>query len=1206
MASTGSSWSTTIRTSEGRTDHRAFCHRRTRKRGVNVRKTENPLATCLWYRGHGPGLVCPATRSGRSWGCQRGEAVDASGHVEAVGIAGGGHGAVRGVRCGPGGAIRCVARPGAPGARRRRGARRGPDQLRRGHGEAGPRAAGAGRERQHRPHPGVRDHRGGRVRSYRAPRQRPRRPVGRRRPRRRHHRRAGPSQARRRCGRRRRRPHLVREGRRTPRDPRSGGGQAARPRHPAAGPRRPPEQGGAVPAGASPGRVALRRAQGARRPRRQDAQLRRCLGGRLHRRGLDRGRARRRHRLRPPRPDRHVAGLVRPHRCPGRLERLAQGLRPVRRAPVVGGAQPDRPGPVLVCHHQGRRLPGRPPTSTCTANFATKTGPSRNFAAPAGTNTHTYGFRSAWTKSGTVHLGSHPDDHLLQLYGERPAFLVTDPNTAGVYDTVYVDLDNDYRFDDEKPVTKASPASYRDVNGDGFTDMSGGLLYYVSDGATPIPGGLAAFGVLANSFGTGERLAWSGDFDPAIEGHGTLTASNVVAQGVVNGLAPKFSDLPTASHTYPGAVIGGAPDARLAPFGDIYFSFAFSTQLGYFLSTRRGIDVTSNSYGSSNVDNDGWDAASQEADVIHSNQRTTPLFSTGNGAPGFGTVTPPSPAAAIRVGASTQFGGTGWDSVDRISQVTDDDVMVWSNRGPGANATPGVDVVADGAFSSGDTTLNTILDGRNAWVTWGGTSRSTPVAVSATALVYEARRKAGGAITPGFYNTAKNILKSSAKDFGYDSMIQGAGSVDAGKATLTAAGGRATVSPNEWRVGDYRGEEFPVFAHTIAPGGSDSQTFTLNGPGTWQVSDRQMVRTDSEDFSFSSSQVANEANFNFNAPDYLMDLSDRVGAHHDADLMVVRVNYPREQFDGNVDYDEDQDWRLLTYNWTDINGNGRLWADRDGDGAVDHRDLKTVSNVDGTADIDFKHSEMEKGEYVRFMYHRPGANTLMSFVRDPAERMADGLFLGLQHTTHNNAVPVTDFDVQIDWYSNADWDWVSTPASASGSFDASINVPADTPYGMYSGAIVLTNGTDSMAVPVEVAVAATVPQGPDGSIAGALTFGGGDVAEAQADLLYNNGSVFGANDWTWRAESGDWRFFYMDVPQEPPPGSLFLTQTSWDGTAPFTDIDTLLMGRSENSFQVVGDQVFGAPYIIDTVGGSPNTNTGAGVWRFDTASGGSS
>jgi hypothetical protein len=34
------------------------------------------------------------------------------------------------------------------------------------------------------------------------------------------------------------------------------------------------------------------------------------------------------------------------------------------------------------------------------------------------------------------------------------------------------------------------------------------------------------------------------------------------------------------------------------------------------------------------------------------------------------------------------------------------------------------------------------------------------------------------------------------------------------------------------------------------------------------------------------------------------------------------------------------------------------------------------------------------------------------------------------------------------------------------------------------------------------------------------------------------------------------------------------------------------------------DGAFGAPYILDTVGGSPNTNLGGGVWAFDTASGG--
>ena len=119
---------------------------------------------------------------------------------------------------------------------------------------------------------------------------------------------------------------------------------------------------------------------------------------------------------------------------------------------------------------------------------------------------------------------------------------------------------------------------------------------------------------------------------PAIEGHGTLTASNVLGQGVVNGLAPCFADLAgrpgaqpcSGGGTYPGAVIGGAPKAKGAPFGDIYFSFEFSTQFGYLLATRHGIDVTSNSYGSSAADNDGYDAASQEADLIYNKHAHDP------------------------------------------------------------------------------------------------------------------------------------------------------------------------------------------------------------------------------------------------------------------------------------------------------------------------------------------------------------------------------------------------------------------------------------------------------------------------------------------------------------------------------------------------------------------------------------------------------
>lgn len=852
-------------------------------------------------------------------------------------------------------------------------------------------------------------------------------------------------------------------------------------------------------------------------------------------------------------------------------------------------------------------------------SFATRTGPARNFSAPDGFNTHAYTFPAAWAVGGTVKMGSHPDDHLLQLFTERPAFLVVDSNNDGTFETVYVDLDNDYQFADEKPITKESPAVYRDMNGDGYTDISGGLLYYISDPTTRIPGGLTSF----LGFGTpappsGDLLAWTGDYDPAIGGHGTLTASNVVGQGVINGKAPCFADLAGVAGAepcpgggrYPGAVIGGAPDAKLAPFGDIYFSFDFSTQLGYFLANLRGVNITSNSYGNSAVDNDGYDAASQEADVIHaalSGARSAFVSSTGNGAPGFGTTTPPSPSIAISVGASTQFGGTGWDSIRNISQVVDDDVMVWSNRGPAATGATGVDVVADGAFSAGDLTLNTVLSGNFAWETWGGTSRSSPVAAAATALVYDAWTDVNGdAIPAGFAFTAKEILKSSAEDLGYDSWIQGAGSVDAGMAVQVASGaGGASVAPSEWRVGDYRGTEWDVFAHIIAPGGSDSQDFTIDGAGTYDISDRYLTRTHTESFSFTTSRVNKESPYNFNAPDYLIDISDMVAAHPDADLMVVRMNFPLSQYDLGLNYSTDNEFRMLTYSWTDVNGDGNLWTDLDDDGAVDHHTFGTSSNIDNFLDINFDESEMDRGEYVRYMYHRAGANTLQSFVRDPNDRMADGTFIGLQHFLRTSAMQTTTLNFQVDFYQNSDWTWITTPASASGSFTANVAVPADTPYGMYDGAIVLSDADEDIVVPVLITVAPTLVADGDGNLP-LVNFGGAAVAAAQDDLLYNNGAVFGATDWTWRAESGDWRFFYFDVDAAVPEGTLFLVNTEWDDAAPPTDIDTLVFGRSADPEGQVfcGNCLFGAPYVLDTVGGSPNTNIGAGIWTFDTATGG--
>ncbi len=840
--------------------------------------------------------------------------------------------------------------------------------------------------------------------------------------------------------------------------------------------------------------------------------------------------------------------------------------------------------------------------------FATRTGPSRNFFAPDGTNSHDYTFPAAWSKSGKVRVGSHPDDYLLALYGERPAFLVTDPNVAGVYDTVYVDLDDDFDFSDEKPVTKSSPVSYRDLNGDGYTDMSGGLVYYISDGTgpsgTPLPGGPSAFD-LELKFDSGAMLAWSGDFDTAIGGHGTLTASNVVGQGVIAGKAPTFGDVNTPTHTYPGAVIGGAPKAKAAPMGDIYFAFEFSTQFAYFLTNDAGIDVISNSYGDSGADNDGFDAASQEAALWSQifGSRTTSVHSTGNGAPGYGTVNAPQPFTGIAVGASTQFGGTGWDSIKNASQIPDNDVIPWSDRGPASTGSVGVDVLGDGAFSTGDVTLNAVLDGPVAWETWGGTSRSTPTVVGATALVYQAQ-KSLGPIPDGFAETARAILKSSALDLGYDSFTQGAGSVQAGEAVKATLGKRVVVTPDEWRPGDYRGDDFAVFPHLLAAGESDTQTFDLDGTGTYRISDRMLKRVDSTTFSWTSKNIAKESPITFNSPDYLIDLTRKVKQHPDADLMIIRAIYPYDEFDPNGDYANDQRWTLYAYDWTDINHDGRLWRDKNHNGVVNHTD-SAQTNIDGDPLLDYKHSEIEKGEYVRFTYLRTVNPALQVMVRDPAKRMSDGLFLGLAHPEKSATLPTTHFKFRIDFYKNVDWPWVSTPRSAKGSFNARIRVPNGTPTGMYEGAIVVSRHGQSSVIPVAVNVPAKVSQASDGSLSKSLSFGGKKVANAQSNLTYDNGSVFGANDWSWRAELGDWRFFYFDVPKAVPDGTLFLSDTTWDDPAPYTDLDTLILGPSENSYQLLGPGTAdGSPYILGTVGASVNTNFGGGIWGFQTATGG--
>ena len=341
----------------------------------------------------------------------------------------------------------------------------------------------------------------------------------------------------------------------------------------------------------------------------------------------------------------------------------------------------------------------------------------------------------------------------------------------------------------------------------------------------------------------------------------------------------------------------------------------------------------------------------------------------------------------------------------------------------------------------------------------------------------------------------------------------------------------------------------------------------------------------------------------FNAPNYLIDLTKLVKQNKNADLMVIRANFPYDQFDPDDDYTANQLWRLITYNWTDQNRDGRLWRDKDHDGTVDNTP-SDKTNHDGDPIPDFAKSEIQGGEYERFTYINQSTNAFTNMVRSPAQRMKDGLFMGFYHSLTDEEIPVTDFHVEVEFYKNTNWNWVSTPRKAAGSFNAKIKVPSKTPYGLYDGAVVVSGHGQKSIVPISVNVAATAKQDDTGQLTESLSFGGDKVAAAQTNQMYNNGAVYDAKDWGWRPESGDWRYFYFDVPTDPPAGTQFLAQSDFAGPSPHNDIDTLVFGPTTNEYQLASgtDPIF-APYALGTVGGSNNTNDGAGAWTFDTATG---
>jgi uncharacterized repeat protein (TIGR01451 family) len=844
----------------------------------------------------------------------------------------------------------------------------------------------------------------------------------------------------------------------------------------------------------------------------------------------------------------------------------------------------------------------------------------------------------ATSASGFYKLGSHPDRTLNNLYGHRVAILVADEHVPGVYDTVYVDLDNDKDFTDEKPVTQSSPEVYRDMDGDGYADVSGGLLVWISDGDNLPPTvdylwGLTCgdeVGTLKACPDSGELLIFAGYLEAGSQSsHGTLCASNVAAQGVIAG---GMSAQPFAVG---GMLRGSAPDVGIMDFGNHYY---LGTDEDEFLVAALGYDgipnsgdevqITSNSYGNFRQMWGSWGYIGRLITALNTTIAPTTvwMFSSGNEGPGYGPQEGDSSPTTVQVGSSTQYGSTNWDSIANASQIMYGDPNSFFAKGPNRDGSSGLDVLANGGRGSGAVNLNFIFDGWEAFETWGGTSRSAPAAAGNMALVYQAYKDRYGEWPT--WEMAKTLIKNGATNSISSPFYQGAGVVNADRATNLAAGIYGVYAiPHEWQVGDWQGADYLNFANVAWPGETYSMTYTVYNPSGYDVnvnlSDGVMTKIGGYETSFTTSDESLESSFNFHSPDYLLQMDDSL-IPSDAELMVVRYVHPYDTFDPDFAFDgnPNSSWRFLLYNWTDLNGDGMLWQDTNGNGVVNHvDDVAAGMDNDGfyRPDFDDPGTEIQEGEYVRVDYEFGGL-AVNIMVNDPLERIADGYFFGFQHRNNDGSVPQTTVQIGVEFYKRADVPWLSlntgyllVPAEGMATFDAQVTVPTDVHPGAHEAVIYMTDTGNysyeghETALPVVLNVISDLPDD------GAFTLGG----QPRANTLYDNSNTYGYFNWYgggWTG-AGDWRHYFFEVDEDDLENDNLLIHTSWDTGYP-TDFNTWVLGPTYDcASNAVGPcawfepglgqpnpAVFG-PYTLQPIGASEPFQTGAN-YPFNTSTGG--
>ena len=419
------------------------------------------------------------------------------------------------------------------------------------------------------------------------------------------------------------------------------------------------------------------------------------------------------------------------------------------------------------------------------------------------------------SKSGIYHIGALLASHVGKL--QVLIFLVTDPNEAGVYDTITPDMSTswmdftrsdksrpnyDFSFTDETPITIGNGKEFLlyDSDEDGINDYSAGtvgarvvdIYGIISDEAEIDDVLYAVNGTLLSPMDSdGNYFGVMNDFF----GHGTASSATIVSKGKM--------EYDIYNNTKKSTILGIAPDAKIIPvkslwFGDIFYGWMWAAGFEnndnkWVYSEQPKADIISNSWGVSTFPSLGYapglDISSHILNTLvipkslHQNYTgTTIISSAGNSGHGYGTMGMPGITSfGISVGAvtSNDFVGYGpFQDQPRFGNTTDhsDHVVDFSSRGPGVIGDPKPDLMSIGAYGFVPAPITKIPDEpRESFSVFGGTSMSAPITAGSAALVIESLKEKSVDYDPF---VIRNLLMSSASDLRNDPLTQGVGLVN--------------------------------------------------------------------------------------------------------------------------------------------------------------------------------------------------------------------------------------------------------------------------------------------------------------------------------------------------------------------------------------------------------------------------------------------